>query len=490
MRSTLARSARRVLASLLTGCLLAAADSSVAASAQSVAPTADTVRSHILKASTGLLDSAPGSTPSLVTARAHGHLARLSGEIDAAGLRSQPSARARLAWLEAAMTGRGLEAGAETEIARTATREALILLAEAAPNDPAIHLDQLISTIEAGKGDSIDLGDLRAADLGHRPFVTSPDAICDRLARSRGVPAALAMLDLADAGALPEVVASVLAADLDANEAIATRLDALDHSAIGIGPTVIAELAQRKAGAAVFRYVRAHPESVALAGTRTAAIAAVAAVDPDNAIVLAGGPEVLGRIPGAGRVAVETAMARGLAATDPDAAWDHANEAGQLDDRIVALLAIRIPSQDPDRTLEEMKSLRTVAPGRLVADLLQHRLEREATTEGLADLFRTGRYDLAYSLLIPNTTELTRPADQWLPTRIALLADALARANAAPDAFIPLLESISRIHGVDGQIESFAAIAAALTALDVNADLPEPLRAVLNDVLVAIALRG
>ena len=388
------------------------------------------------------------------------------------------------------MSGRGLEAGAEAGIARSATREALILLADAAPDDPAVRLDRIVSAIEAGEGDAIDLSGLQAADLGHRPFVTSPDAICDRLARERGVPAALAMLDLADAGALPEVVASVHAEDLDANEAIATRLAALDHSSTGIGPTVIAELARRGAGAAVFRYVQAHPESVSLPGTRTAAIAAVAAVDPENAIVLAGGPEVLGRLPGAGRVAVETAMARGLAATDPDAAWDHANEAGQLDDRIVAHLAIRVPTQDPDRTLEEMKSLRTVAPGRLVADLIKHRVDRETATEALADLFRTGRYELAYSLLIPNTTEVKRPADQWLPTRIALLADAMARADASPDAFIPLLESVSRIRGVDAQIESFAAIASALTALDEDADLPEPLRAVLNDVLVAIALRG
>ena len=490
MRSPLARSACRVLAPLLSGLLLVAADSSVAALAPRPAAAADTVRSHFLKASTGLLDSAPGSTPPLVRARAGGHLARLSGEIDAAGLRSQPSARARNAWLEAAMSGRGLEAGAEAGIARSATREALILLADAAPDDPAVRLDRIVSAIEAGEGDAIDLSGLQAADLGHRPFVTSPDAICDRLARERGVPAALAMLDLADAGALPEVVASVHAEDLDANEAIATRLAALDHSSTGIGPTVIAELARRGAGAAVFRYVQAHPESVSLPGTRTAAIAAVAAVDPENAIVLAGGPEVLGRLPGAGRVAVETAMARGLAATDPDAAWDHANEAGQLDDRIVAHLAIRVPTQDPDRTLEEMKSLRTVAPGRLVADLIQHRVDRETATEALADLFRTGRYELAYSLLIPNTTEVKRPADQWLPTRIALLADAMARADASPDAFIPLLESVSRIRGVDAQIESFAAIASALTALDEDADLPEPLRAVLNDVLVAIALRG
>ena len=490
MRSPLARSACRVLAPLLSGFLLVAADSSVAALAPRPAAAADTVRSHFLKASTGLLDSAPGSTPPLVRARAGGHLARLSGEIDAAGLRSQPSARARNAWLEAAMSGRGLEAGAEAGIARSATREALILLADAAPDDPAVRLDRIVSAIEAGEGDAIDLSGLQAADLGHRPFVTSPDAICDRLARERGVPAALAMLDLADAGALPEVVASVHAEDLDANEAIATRLAALDHSSTGIGPTVIAELARRGAGAAVFRYVQAHPESVSLPGTRTAAIAAVAAVDPENAIVLAGGPEVLGRLPGAGRVAVETAMARGLAATDPDAAWDHANEAGQLDDRIVAHLAIRVPTQDPDRTLEEMKSLRTVAPGRLVADLIQHRVDRETATEALADLFRTGRYELAYSLLIPNTTEVKRPADQWLPTRIALLADAMARADASPDAFIPLLESVSRIRGVDAQIESFAAIASALTALDEDADLPEPLRAVLNDVLVAIALRG
>ena len=490
MRSPLARSACRVLAPLLSGLLLVAADSSVAALAPRPAAAADTVRSHFLKASTGLLDSAPGSTPPLVRARAGGHLARLSGEIDAAGLRSQPSARARNAWLEAAMSGRGLEAGAEAGIARSATREALILLADAAPDDPAVRLDRIVSAIEAGEGDAIDLSGLQAADLGHRPFVTSPDAICDRLARERGVPAALAMLDLADAGALPEVVASVHAEDLDANEAIATRLAALDHSSTGIGPTVIAELARRGAGAAVFRYVQAHPESVSLPGTRTAAIAAVAAVDPENAIVLAGSPEVLGRLPGAGRVAVETAMARGLAATDPDAAWDHANEAGQLDDRIVAHLAIRVPTQDPDRTLEEMKSLRTVAPGRLVADLIQHRVDRETATEALADLFRTGRYELAYSLLIPNTTEVKRPADQWLPTRIALLADAMARADASPDAFIPLLESVSRIRGVDAQIESFAAIASALTALDEDADLPEPLRAVLNDVLVAIALRG
>ncbi|MFM1832537.1 MAG: hypothetical protein RLZZ461_853, partial [Planctomycetota bacterium] len=168
MRSPLARSACRVLAPLLSGFLLVAADSSVAALAPRPAAAADTVRSHFLKASTGLLDSAPGSTPPLVRARAGGHLARLSGESDAAGLRSQPSARARNAWLEAAMSGRGLEAGAEAGIARSATREALILLAEAAPDDPAVRLDRIVSAIEAGEGDAIDLSGLQAADLGHR----------------------------------------------------------------------------------------------------------------------------------------------------------------------------------------------------------------------------------------------------------------------------------------------------------------------------------
>jgi hypothetical protein len=364
------------------------------------------------------------------------------------------------------------------------------LLATTHPQDPAVILDRTVTAIESAEGENVDLGALRPSDLGHRPFTATPDAICDRLAKGRGVPAALAMLDLADLGTLPEVVASVLAADLDGDEAVASRLEALDHGSTGIGPTVIFELARRGSGAAVDRYVRAHPESVALPGVRTAAIAAVASVDPDAAIAIAGSVEVLDRLPGAGRTAVRMALARALAGTDPDAAWDQANEAGQLDDQIIAFMAARSPDEDPGRMLDDVKSLRTIAPGRIVAELMQGRLDRETAAESLADLFRTGRYDLAYTLLIPNTTEASRPADQWLPTRIGLLAEALARASASPDAFIPLLQSVARLHGVDAQIEALDAIASGLTALDPHADLPEPLRAVLADVLVAIALRG
>ena len=450
----------------------------------------DTVRTRFVEAATGLLDSAPTDTPTLTHARARGHLARMQGEIDPAELRTLRTPRARLAWLEAAMADRGLAAGESAEIARRATREALDLLAESHPDDPAVRLDRMVSAIESAEGDSVDLGDLRAADLGHRPFAASPDAICDRLVAGRGAAAAIAMLDLADDAVLPEVVASVVAAGLDADPDVAARLDALDHSSTGIGPTVIFELARRQAGHGVDRYVQAYPVSVVLPGVRTAAITAVAPADPEAAIALAGSVEVLDRLPGAGRIAVRTGLARGLAATDPDAAWDQANQAGQLDDRIIAFMAARSPGEDPGRMLDDVKSLRTVAPGRLVGDLVEQRLDRETAIEAIADLFRTGRYDLAYSLLIPNTTELARPADQWLPTRIDLLAEALVRADAAPDAFIPLLASTARLHGVDAQTQAFADLATSLGELDEQADLPEPLREVLSEVLVEIALRG
>jgi hypothetical protein len=479
----------RLLPGLLTGFVVSTATAG-GSPLEVTTVREDTIRTRFVDAADGLLESTPGSTPELILSRARGHLASLSGAVDADALRTIRTPRARLAWLEAAMASQGLAAGERPEQARSATRRALDLLASTHPEDPSIVLDRRVASIESAPGDVVDLSGLTPKDLGHRPFATSPDAICDRLVASRGIPAAIAMLDLADAATLPQVVACVLASDLDADNAVAARLAPLDHGLTGIGPTVILELARRNAGRAVARYATAHPESVTLPGVRTAAIAAVAAADPDAAIALAGSVDVLDRLPGAGRIAVRTALARWFAASDPDAAWDHANAAGQLDDRIIAFMAARGPDADPDRMLDDVKSLRTVAPGRLVADLMQRRVDRETVVESVADLFRTGRHDLAYTLLIPNTTEPNRPADQWMPTRITLLADALVRAEASPDAFIPLLESVSRIHGVDAQIESLAAIATALSTLDATSDLPEPLRAVLGDVLVAIALRG
>ncbi len=487
MRSPLASTACRLVIVLMAGSIGAA--SSSATSFREI--TGDTAQSRFIEAAQGLLESSHTAGRPLVGARASGHLARLRGETDASRLAALPTDRERLAWLEAAMSGRGLELGASPDQARSGTREALDLLAVAAPDDQAVRIDRIVTRIEAGDAvDQVDLDELDASDFGHRPFPTSPDAVCDRLVARRGVPAALAMLDRSDAAVLPEVVACVIAAGLDTDEAVSSRLDTLDHGTTGIGPTVILELVRRQAADGMLRYLKGHPESASMPGVQAAAVAAVAASDPEAALELVGGMETLDRLPAGGGFAIRAALARGLAPIDKDASWEQANRAGQLDDRIIAAIGGRTPDQNPTQMLDDIKSLRTIPPGRLVAELMQLRIDRESLIESIADLFRTGRYDLAYSLLIPNTTEPERPADQWLPTRIEVLASALARSDAAPDAFIPVLEAVTRLHGVDAQIEALAAISSALTTIQDEADLPDVLRGVLADVLVTIALRG
>ena len=237
---------RRMLACLASTMAVGVADAGF-----KVAESADTVQSRFVEAAEGLLDSSPDATSPLMQPRAMGHLARLRGEIDAVSLRLITPGRPRLVWLEAAMADRGLAPGSSIEQARAATAAALELLAAVDPDDPAVRLDRIVGEITADQRDGVEQSSLMANDLAHRPFVASPDAICDRLARSRGVPAAVAMLDLADAAALPPVVAAVLAAGLDADPAVMERLDRLDHGSNGIGPTVIFELARRGAGDAV-----------------------------------------------------------------------------------------------------------------------------------------------------------------------------------------------------------------------------------------------
>ena len=447
----------------------------------------DTAMSRLADAARGLVESSPRSTPPLVKARADGHLAELAGSISANDLRRHRTPRERLAWLETALGPAGLDLGSDRDRARAATRLALDLLAEAAPDDPAVVHDRWVSAVLAGDA---TLTDGSIADLTARPFPMSPETACDRLAAG-GEAIQLAMLDRADRAALPAVVAAILAAESAPTDAVTARINAFDHSLGGIGPDVVLELAGRSAGLATLTYVRRHPEAIRLPGIRVAAIAAVAADDPAGALELAGGETVLDRLPARGSSAIRIGLARGLRDVDRDTAITHVELAGQLDDRIVAMLAIRRPTDDPDRTLEDIKSCRTVLTGRLVAALTTRILDREQLVEGMADLFRTGRYDLAYTMLLPNTTEPNRPADDWMPTRLTILSDALARADAAPDAWIPLLESVPRSGRVDGQVAALAAVARGLTAvLPTDADLPEPLRAVLSDTLVEIALRG
>lgn len=451
------------------------------------ATMADTVAERLAEASSGLFESTPKTTPPLILARARGHLDALAGRTDAAALAAQGSPRARLAWIEAVLSSDGLGPGATRAEARAATRRGLDLLAEAAPDDEAVILDRTIAKVLAGEA-SLDA--IPVAAWTTRPFTASPDAVCDRLVAG-GEAIQAVMLDRADRATQPAVVAAILANGDATTPLIAERIAALDHGYEGIGCDVVFELARRDAGAATAAYILAHPEATLLPGVRVAAITAIAPIDPTAAIEALGDESVIDRLPARGQTAVRLGLARGLADTDPDAALMHADLAGQLDDRIEALLAIRRPETDPDRTLEDIKSCRTLAAGRLIAALEARRLLRTGTTGAVADLFRTGRYDLAYSLLVPNTTEPTRPADQWLPTRIAILSDALAAADAAPDAWIPLMQSVTRIGGVDGQIEALSAIARGVSrVLPPDADLPEPLRGVLSDTLVEIALRG
>ena len=430
----------------------------------------------------------------MIEARAAAHIAAMAEDPARvrAGLRACPDARSRLAYLDAFFAG-----GSRAFDASAFQSEAISMLAATTPDDRAARIEREMLRIESeGEMATVNWGSLNPADLIWRPFVWSPETAADRLARSSDA-IRRSLLSIAIGEKRPRIMASVLASlageptDFEA-AVLACELDGLIR-----GPAVIQELVQRRATDALVRLTAIRPEVLALPGVRISAAACIARDRPDDAIRLLGGENNLSRLPSNAQSSVRKGLAEGLRRDpDPERWRSEIMQAGQADDRLEALLGLEAMHRDattnemadPDRTFEEIDSFRTLGEGRVVSAMENGLIDRDDAIAALGDLFRTGRYELAYTFLQPNTTEPTRAADQWLPTRIGLMGEALANADASPDAWIPLIDSMSRLDRLDGQVAALRAIQASYQRIHGDEDLPQDVRLTLDNALLEIAL--
>ena len=444
-------------------------------------------------ASQGLADSTIESP--LIQARAAGHLASMADDPAevTAGLRACSDERSRLAFLDAVLAG-----GARSFDQAQAESEALEMLMVMAPDDRASRIQRELRRLEDEHADGPpDWGTISTDDLVWRPFSWSPDTPADRLARLS--PAMRkTLLDIEESGPRPKIIAAVLAAIPE--EAVEERnqiiLD-LDLDEIVVGPAVMQELARRRATNTMIEMARKKPIVIGVPGVRIAAAAAIARDQPETAIQLLGGEANVLRLSGLSQLALRRGLAEGYRSNaDPELWKIEIAQIGQTDDRLEAMLALETmhpegadPQEtDPERTFEEIKSMRTLNSGRVVSGIERGFIDRDDAIQALENLFRTGRYDLAFTFLAPNTTEPTRSADQWLPVRIGLLSEALADADAAPDAWIPLIQSLQRLDRLDGQIAALRAIQDSYGRVHGDQELPEDLRLTLDNALIEIAV--
>ena len=168
----------------------------------------------------------------------------------------------------------------------------------------------------------------------------------------------------------------------------------------------------------------------------------------------------------------------------------------QLDDRLVVRFMLERRdavdgsrgAPDPNRTFEDVSSFRTVTGGRLTSAIDDHLLRADDVVHALGDLIATGRHELVYSLLAPNSTEPGRPNDQWMPLRVALIGEALADQDASPDAWIPLLEALENLDRLDGQIAGLRAVRESYRRAHGDQDLPEDLRLTLDNTILEMVV--
>lgn len=433
-----------------------------------------------------LARSAP-STP-MISARSRGHLDAMAGEVDLeAGLRTCPDERSRRAYLDAVFTG-----GATSFDAEAAAARSIEALRAVAADDRAVRIADRVRLL-AGTEAPSDLSiELTSRDLLWRPFTWSPSTAADEIAKLGGQ-RRQQLLEASDSVDHPVVLAAILAAT-EGRPGPEISLDRSPSKTDPFWPTVVGELDRRNAAEAILNLQADHPEVLARPETRVQAAISVARRYPDAATAMLGGEVNLQRLPSPLQSLMRASLAEGRRSDpDPEAWLTEVVQIEQLDDRLPALLALERyedSERDPDRTLESLKSLRTLPAGRMVDALAYGSADRDAVIRGLSDLFLTGRYELGFSFLAPNTTEPTRPADGWLPLRIGLLSEALARADAAPDAWIPLLISVTRLHRVDAQISALRMIEHGYNRIHDSKKLPPDLKATLEDTLLKIAFRG
>lgn len=471
---------RRALLGLLAGLLLESATGSSAVAG----PSTD----RFLEAARGLSSSA--STTPLIETRGRAHLDAMGSEpVDLeAALRACPDERTRLAYLDALLAAPGMPFDP-----REATLVATDALRATHPEDRVVQIDDRLRRLQTAGEEGLSTWEFDPEDLNWRPFTWSLDSPADVIARL-SPEHRQALLRTTRAGDRPGVIAAILtAADGRPTDETAALIDWSAIERPGEWSVILQELDRRRADAALITLLEDRPGLVDLPEHRVRAAITVARVRPDLALTMIGGEANLSRLPASVSGLVRAALAEGLRDDpDPESWRTQIALVDGLDRRLAALLSLeraRDDSPDPDRTLESIDSLRTVGPGRLTADLVRGRTSAKAVVRSLTDLLLTGRYDVAYSILSPNTTEPNRPADLWLPARITMLSLALMEADAAPDAWIPLIEATRRLSRLDAQLSALRTIAATYGRRHDPTDLPPDIRGTLDDTLLEIAIR-
>lgn len=443
------------------------------------------------KAAEGLAGSTD-STP-VIKARALAHLAAMSADPTAAedGLRACENERSRLAFLDALLAG-----GSRSFDPVAAESEGIAMLSSTNADDRAARLHLEVRRIESERpGSTISWGTLNLDDLSWRPFTWSLDTSADRIARI-SPEYRVALLELDGVAGRPEILAAVLAAaSKESSEEFEEIVEAMDLDALLAGPSLVRELARRRAVTALLDLIALRPDLIRLPAVRITAADVIARTRPDEAIRLLGGEANIGRLPSPSQTMLRRSLAEGLR-DDPDQElWRlEIVQSGQLDDRLDAMLALdgrrndEDQSPDRDRSFEEVKSLRTLGAGRVVTSIEQGLTDRDDAIRALADLYLTARFETAYSFLKPNTTDPGRPADQWLPVRIALLGEALADSDASTDAWIPLIQSLERLDRLDAQLAAIRALRASHGRIHGDRDLSDDVRMTLDNALLEIAI--
>ena len=449
-------------------------------------------RATLAQAGRSLVDSASDSA--VARARAEGwldHLAGITQEDLNAHLAEQATPAGRMAYLEGWTSGEhGLRRSPELDW------EVMDLLAASHAEDPAAR----IHAWSAATSDPAQtwIPPEPTAMLVRRPFWNSVDTVADRIAAHGSTTNIVEMLEASTDAERPVVIAAVLAQDgRDRDPDIAAALaDAMpeDHLVRG---AVAQELAKRRASKALATFLLTYEDTLAVPGIYAQTIAALALDDPSAALEIGRGRDVMRRIPSRGSASVFGSLAVGLAASSPEEAFIDLQEAGQLDARLLWLLALAddVPVEKLDPAMErgpltEVKSFRTLGPNMLVPLLANGVVDRDAAASVFAHLASNGRWELVDSFLNPNTTESDRPADTWLPYRLDILSRAFAIAEFPPENWNQLFEQLPRLRSIDAQMAGLHGIAEGYLTRHGDRPLPASVKRTLDEASIDIAING
>jgi hypothetical protein len=136
--------------------------------------------------------------------------------------------------------------------------------------------------------------------------------------------------------------------------------------------------------------------------------------------------------------------------------------------------------------LNTLRAVRTTALDRFLPRISSRPMPIDRVMDAVV---KSGRFELAATLLTPLFAPSNQTGDDWLDRRIALLARAVAKA--APhdnDAWARLISSVSWCARIDSQVRALAAIAMCWNSARPEDAFPQDLRDALSTAIEAIAL--